>query len=709
MRDRGVEGAVRRGIGADERAAEQAGDRREADDSGAAVPHGQQRGEAIDLGREGRMQGRGVFLGERRFVVAAGQVEDRLRGRSPRRGGEAQDPAQRVAVADVDAGVGDRGRQALQALPGRLPLTIVGLCRGRRIDRMARDEEHLRVEALDQPRGEFGADAAETPGDDVAASAPQWECVAARGLGCMRLEHGHPAAVAAPGHFAPLALHGQFAEDARRAFGRVVVDVDMHGAQSREFLRRSLHERAEQCALGVQRLVAGDACTAARHGKQRQRAAVRRCAGGDVGECARHCDAAARRLACVVGAAEPDGALRCTSALCTQRLHDRGCMSPKPAGVDAEVAWPEAREIAARLDDRAIRDKGRQRLCRGVGRCAEQQHRGRLAQWRRCVAPAPDAPVEPARQRVFVGRQHVDAPQHAFMLALQQALAQRAALDLADRRLGDVLARQRHDHGGADAEGLRHLLADRAQQVGQLALAVQLGHEEQREAFAAVGARVGDRAGGGVGACDARQLFDRGLDGRAGVVGPVDNDDVLVAAGDRQASVVDARQVAGAEPAVVRERLRARLRRAEIAVEHGGARQLQLADLAFAQQAPFVVDHPHAHAGHGAPDLDERVGVGRRVEPEAIVVGHPRADLRHAPGGHHHVRPQAAGGEQLQETPRGRGDDRLAAVEDAFDRCQVARLARQLVGVAADEAEGEVRRERHLGAMALQQVEPKQR
>ena len=121
------------------------------------------------------------------------------------------------------------------------------------------------------------------------------------------------------------------------------------------------------------------------------------------------------------------------------------------------------------------------------------------------------------------------------------------------------------------------------------------------------------------------------------MVGAIDDDDVLVAPGNREPAAIEPSQVTGTEPAIGGENVLAPVLAAEVAVEYRLAAHLQLADLPLVEQAIAFADDTQADARNGRADADGRVVVGGRGEAEAFVVGDPGAGLGHAPGGHHHV------------------------------------------------------------------------
>ena len=176
-------------------------------------------------------------------------------------------------------------------------------------------------------------------------------------------------------------------------------------------------------------------------------------------------------------------------------------------------------------------------------------------------------------------------------------------------------------HGLADG-------ADHRRQVGLMATALQLLHDDQRFAFDGVHRerRTVARAQRGVGAL-------RGpLDVLRRVVAPAHDDQVLDAAGDEQLALMHKAQVTGAQERPLAagqpgtEHLGADARLAPVALAHAAALHPDLADLAGGPNAPRLGVHdlqPHVRnrlaAAHHITGAKGRRTGGRRDRLYALL------------------------------------------------------------------------------------------
>ncbi len=303
-------------------------------------------------------------------------------------------------------------------------------------------------------------------------------------------------------------------------------------------------------------------------------------------------------------------------------------------------------------------------------------------------------------------RQLAHAPPLGVVRPLLQPPAHQRALDLAQAGLGEGLRGQRQDQRGPEAPVQDDGAADGHEDPvhsgtgGRVAAAgagcrAVLGGEGDDQLLGVAAGRA-DGEGGDVGAGDAVERFEDGLDVVAEVVDAVDDDAVLAAPDQGQPALVEPAQVPAAEPAVGGERLLGGGR--VVVVPRGDHRtaQLEFAHPALGQRAVLRVGDAHPQALHrGAETGELRAPVDVR-EPLAGVHA-ARAGLRHAEGGPQRVPGQPVAGEAVEERLAGGDDHGLAAADDVPQPGQVQPLAARAQPFTGrvDQTEQEVRGEGH--------------
>ena len=284
-----------------------------------------------------------------------------------------------------------------------------------------------------------------------------------------------------------------------------------------------------------------------------------------------------------------------------------------------------------------------------------------------------------------VGQGNVRPAQLRFEVAGDQACLELAALDLAAGGLGKARARHRHDIGRAHAQAPGHPLTYCGHQFTELVHLVPR-NEEQRQVLG-TGRGIVDAAGGRVRRQHAGDLVHDVFHLVAVEVGAVDDDHLLLAPREAETAVQDVAEVAAVEPTVADEGLCVGGRMLQIARRHHSAADLEAADASLRHHLVLGVGDADLHARHRRAQVDEldRVGLtgfgldqvtgqGRLPEPthalgrEVVAVGHAGADLGHAEGRLHDLRPNAERRGALQELLDHRQGHLLAGVHQLAHR-----------------------------------------
>ena len=207
----------------------------------------------------------------------------------------------------------------------------------------------------------------------------------------------------------------------------------------------------------------------------------------------------------------------------------------------------------------------------------------------------------------------------------------------------------------------------------------------------------------------------------------IDENDVLLAPGDGQATVDQAAQVARAQPAIVREQAHVGAGVALVAVGDVDAAQLDFAQLARARDAAIRADDTDLHRGQGraAVDVFERVGAvqgrlghaarGQRfaIEPVHGGAGHGDADRQagfsHAVGWAHGPGRQPEARHLGAETTHHLRRDRFGAIVEQAQTRQVQAVGGSAGQLVEHVLEPEIGAAADAGAVQAHLAQPGQR
>jgi hypothetical protein len=710
-RAEGVEEARRRGVRAKGRAAEAAVHRRERDERrGRARAHQrEERERARELGAEVELDACArlrcgearVRVGEVARDVALARRVDHPRERAPEadlRGGD--HALQRFAVGDVDGFVHDLAARAFEAREG-VNAGRDGAASGERAPRFAGRQrgaphgEQVYAEVREQARGDGRAHAAERAGHEIQAPLLDGRRRALRELHGERDDPRDETRAAAQRH---LALTGRSRELQRhrvgeRSGGRAgrVVDVELTHVEPRCFEG----DRAQQPGQGAPFV---------RHGLSGR--AGEGLAGHD--EQARGPRRRPRHGLIRVQDREKHALLSPEQLRRGARLGPRADRRRDQHVVERRARQRRGGRVARR--DGHLGALATQGFGEGPGELAFGQHEHPpAAEGRAAKHPGNEAFfVEPRGQRGLRAPRDVEGLHHVVEGPLTERARELRALDLADGSLRHVVLADRDHVLGVEAHGLAHGLAQLGGEGHGVTLAGVLGDEEQRQ-IVGVAARPAHGDGRGERRQDPRDLLGDRLDLVARVVDAADDDDVLLAAGEREPPVLQEREVARVEPAVGGEHLAAQLRGLVVAAEDAGPLHLEAPHRALGQHPIFGVHDAHGEAGDGVAEIDKRVVVARAVHAEGAVEGDRRRRLAHAPAGEHARGREPVGCELRQESPRRARHHGLAAVLDDAHRGQIPVPLRDARRVLVHEAKREVGRPGDGHAIALEPAQPAQR
>jgi hypothetical protein len=563
-----IEGGVGGGVSADPESAEESIDRGRGDQDATAPPGEQlvQRPRAAHLGAEHRAQARRRLVGQRPLGEASGLVKHAVELTGPCGTRPVDGSAEGREIAHVDHLVPHLAARLQRRVHGA---ALGGLAIAALRQRRASHEEEAGVVPLEQVGREVGAHPAQTARQQVHPPLSKDRSGTALQLG-QPLQAWDVAPAVAVRDLALTVVPRQLGEDPLGVSGaRARGKIQVTPAQPRQLLDGSAQHPEQGAGLRLHQLAVEHGLRLPGHHEQphrggarpRQRLHQRQESEGRV---QRRALPDLRRLALARvrrGSAEVQDVIG-LEGVGTQ-LGEELRVVVRAQRVDLERLGTEPCEASAGADANDPHPLGLQTpgdTRHGCGVVGKEQRIARDGSPGARLAPSPPPPMHEHRARHRLR----DRGRHGRReLAAHEALAEGGPLDLADGRLGDVLATHGHEMLRVHADPGEHGRPDPARDVAAGILGSRCDVEDRE--LVGVTARRPHGTGRDVGDVDALHLFGDGLDLVTVVVEAVDDDDVLLPPGDGQLTVVDPPEIAGREPAVGGERLRVEGRIAEVA------------------------------------------------------------------------------------------------------------------------------------------------